>query len=88
MLCFVNNFNYQLTMNLWIEFKKEILTRGNWKNLSDYEKHNIKRAITEIVMTFVILPKLIELTAMGSTALDDDDNEYPIIKDDFSIVSN
>ena len=44
------------------EFKKEILTRGNWKNLSDYEKHNIKRAITEIVMTFVFL-----FVILGST---------------------
>jgi len=57
------------------EFKTELLTRGNWKNLSDYEKHNIKRAVIELVMTFAILPKLIELSAMGATALDDDDKQ-------------
>jgi hypothetical protein len=36
----------------WINFK------GNWNNLSDYEKHNIKRAVSEICMTKAILPLL------------------------------
>ena len=55
--------------------KTEILTRGNWKNLSDYEKHNIKRAVTELILTGFILPKLIELSAMGASAMDDDDRQ-------------
>lgn len=46
--------------------------KENWNEMSDYEKHNIKRAITEIIITSVILPLLITLIA---GAAGDDDNE-------------
>lgn len=57
-------------------FKKELLTRENWDNLSDYEKHNIKRALTELAMTFVILPNSIKLMAMGAASDDDRKQEW------------
>jgi hypothetical protein len=53
--------------------KKEILTRENWKNLSEYEKHNVKRAAAELAMTFVILPNLI--TLMGAATDDGKENQ-------------
>jgi len=55
--------------------KREILTRENWDNLSDYEKHNIKRAAVELAMTFVILPNAIKLMAMGAASADEDEEK-------------
>lgn len=53
--------------------KANLLTMDNWNNLSDYEKHNIKRSVTEIVLTSVILPLL---TALVQGLADDEDEEY------------
>jgi hypothetical protein len=57
-------------------FKKELLTRENWDQLSEYEKHNIKRAIAELAMTFVILPNSIKLMALGAASDDDRKQEW------------
>ncbi|MGK2861882.1 MAG: hypothetical protein ACSLE0_08105 [Chitinophagaceae bacterium] len=57
-------------------FKKELLTRENWNDLSEYEKHNIKRALAELMTTFVILPNAIRLMAMGAATDDDHDDEW------------
>lgn len=56
--------------------KKELLTRENWDNLTEYEKHNIKRATVELMMTFVILPNLIRLLAMGAATDDEPEKWY------------
>jgi len=45
----------------------------NWKNLSEYEKSNVKKATMEIMLTSVILPSLGMLMA-GMDDGDDDDN--------------
>ena len=54
--------------------KYYILSRENWAELSDYEKHNIKRAVTEVVVSSVMLPLV--LMAMQAMADDDDDMFY------------
>lgn len=51
--------------------KYYILSRSNWENLSDYQRHNIKRAVGEFVLTFVMLPLAIRFVMAGA-----DDNEY------------
>lgn len=51
--------------------EKWLLFKENWSNLSDYEKHNIKRTVTEIVLTSVLAP-LAALLAGGA----DDDEDY------------
>lgn len=56
--------------------KNEIATRENWSNLSEYEKHNIKRAAVELALTWGILPQLIRLLAMGAAADDDPEEWY------------
>ena len=45
----------------------------NWKNLSEYERSNVKKATMEIMLTSVILPSLGLL--MAGMDDDDDDNE-------------
>src|SRR4030042_3905717 len=57
-----------------IKGKKATLLATNWKELSDYEKHNIKRSVVEIVTIFAILP-LIEMLAMAAAEGDDDDDD-------------
>ena len=52
--------------------KTGLLAGHNWKNLSDYEKHNLKRATTEIMLTSVILPLAVMLL-QGMADGDDDD---------------
>ena len=47
----------------------------NWKNLSEYEKSNLKKATMEIMLTSVILPSLGLLMA----GLDDDDEENNVL---------
>lgn len=49
-----------------------ILSKHNWDKLSDYEKHNVKRATVEIITTMIILPIA---TMAGAAMLDDDDSE-------------
>ena len=50
-----------------------LLSKSNWNQLSDYEKHNIKRAVVELVLTAGILPIVTHLVhAMAA----DDDKEY------------
>lgn len=49
------------------------MLKDNWQNLTDYERHNVKRSVTEIILTAAILPMLSVLFA-GAAA--DDDNEY------------
>lgn len=49
------------------------LSTGAWNTLSDYEKHNIKRAVTELVMTWGLLPLAVQFVA---AAADDADSEY------------
>ena len=53
--------------------KFDVLSKAKWNQLSDYEKHNIKRAITEVVVSSAILPLV--LMAMQAMA-DDDDNMF------------
>jgi len=52
--------------------QKSLLGLNNWKKLSDYEKHNIKRSVVEIFMTSVILP----LASMLVAAAAGDDKDY------------
>jgi len=49
-----------------------ILSKSNWNKLSDYEKHNIKRSVVEIIMTSVVLPLV--TTLVKSIAANDDDD--------------
>lgn len=56
--------------------KTGLLAGVNWKQLSTYEKHNMKRAVVEVFMTTVILPITINLLAAMAEGMDgDDDNE-------------
>lgn len=43
-----------------------------WDGLSDYEKHNIKRAVTELVMTWGILPISAQFVAAAAADADDE----------------
>jgi len=52
--------------------KLELLMK-NWDELSEYEIHNIKRAVVELILTNVMLP--IAVAFVGGLAGDDDD-EY------------
>ena len=56
-----------------IQEKKFYLTSKEriWDSLSDYEKHNIKRAVTEAIVTNIMLPILAQL--MASLGDGDDD---------------
>ena len=65
------DMNYYL-MSLNKPEKASISTNA-WASLSDYEKHNIKRAVTELVMTWGILPLAVQFVA---AAADDADSEY------------
>ena len=47
----------------------------NWKNLSEYEKSNLKKATMEIMLTSVILPSLGLLMA----GMDDDDDDNDLL---------
>lgn len=47
----------------------------NWKNLSEYEKSNLKKATMEIMLTSVILPSLGLLMA----GMDDDDDDNNLL---------
>lgn len=47
----------------------------NWKNLSEYEKSNVKKATMEIMLTTVILPSLGLLMA----GMDDDDDDNNLL---------
>jgi hypothetical protein len=51
--------------------KYYLLSLDNWNELNDYQKHNIKRAVTELVLSFVMLPLSTMLLLAG-----DDDEEY------------
>jgi hypothetical protein len=55
--------------------KYYILSKSNWDNLSDYEKHNIKRSVAEIVTVSVMLPLATALIAGLAKAAGDDDDE-------------
>jgi predicted SprT family Zn-dependent metalloprotease len=50
------------------------MVKENLKNLSDYEKHNLRKAFLEISLTAIILPILGALLA--ASAGDDDDEVY------------
>lgn len=52
--------------------QKWLLLKQNWNELTDYEQHNIKRAVTEIVLTSILTP----LAAMLAGAAGDDDDEF------------
>jgi len=54
--------------------KGELLSMHNWDNLTEYEKHNIKRSVTEIVMTMVVLPMAVMFVQALAEAGDDDDD--------------
>ena len=54
--------------------KKAGLLSANWAELSDYEKHNIKRAVVEVVTIYALLP-LIEMLAVGLAEGGDDDDD-------------
>ena len=47
----------------------------NWKNLSEYEKSNVKKATMEIMLTSVILP----LLGMLMAGIDDDDDDNNLL---------
>ena len=47
----------------------------NWKNLSEYEKSNVKKATMEIMLTSVILPSL----GMLMAGMDDDDDDNNLL---------
>jgi hypothetical protein len=57
-----------------VKQKKLNLLLTDWKNLSDSQIVNLKRSVTEIVLTAGILPIL--ATMLAQAADDDDDNEY------------
>ena len=49
------------------------LLAKNWDNLTEYEQHNIKRAVIEIITTMVVLPLA---TTLVTGIANDDDEEY------------
>lgn len=51
-----------------------LLSTSNWSELSDYHKHNVKRATVELTVSFAIIPMV--LMAMQAMADDDDDLLY------------
>lgn len=51
--------------------KFNLLSKTNWDTLSDYEKHNVKRSVTELIMSMVAIPLI--LMFMGAMADDDDE---------------
>ena len=57
-----------------IKDKKLSLMAANWANLSEYEKHNIKRSVVEAVTIFAVLP-LMEMLVMGLAGNGDDDDQ-------------
>ena len=46
--------------------------KDNWNNLTDYEQHNVKKAVTEIILTSILTPLAV---MFAGAAADDDDNE-------------
>jgi hypothetical protein len=52
-----------------------LLSESNWGKLTDYEKHNIKRSVAELVTIFVLLPIMTALAAGGADG-DDDEMMY------------
>jgi len=58
-----------------IRNKQAALSSIEWNKLSDYEKHNIKRSVTEIVLTSAILP-LMSMFFSGLASGEDDDWLY------------
>lgn len=55
------------------EQQYNILSGKNWNKLSDYEKHNIKRAVTEVVITSALIPLI--LAAMSLMAGEDGEDD-------------
>jgi hypothetical protein len=55
------------------DHKYYLLSKPHWDRLTDYEKHNIKRATTEIALTMVILPLVLSLV---KGLADGEDDEY------------
>lgn len=55
--------------------KKVSLLMTNWAELSDYEKVNIKRSVTELIMSLAILP-LLTMLVMSAADGDDDEELY------------
>lgn len=53
--------------------KYYLLSKSNWENLSDYEKHNIKRSVVELALSWAVLPLAYQFIA---AAADDADDEY------------
>jgi hypothetical protein len=51
--------------------QKWLTLKENWSNLTDYEQHNIKKAVTEIILTSILAP----LAAMLAGAAADDDDQ-------------
>lgn len=51
-----------------------LLSQENWGELSDYHKHNVKRATVELTVSFAVIPMI--LMAMQAMADDDDDLLY------------
>jgi hypothetical protein len=57
--------------------KYYILSKQNWDKLTDYEKHNIKRAVVEQVVIWVMLPLAISLlTGLAGEGDGDDEMLY------------
>lgn len=50
----------------------EILSFNNWNDLTDYEKHNIKRSVIELIMTTAVLPITTALVGAAADGADDD----------------
>lgn len=48
--------------------------KDNWNNLTDYEQHNVKKAVTEIILTSILTPLAVMFA--GAAAEDDDELMY------------
>lgn len=57
------------------QLKYEVLS-NNWDNLTESEKSNIKVAISEIILTGVLIPMLGGLVSKMAEGVDDEDEKY------------
>jgi len=54
-----------------------LLFRSNWNKMTEYQRHNVKRATVEFVLAFVMLP--LAQTALLALAGDDNDFAYFVL---------